>query len=267
MPSAIRPWFRLLRASFAAQTRYLPAALGGLIANLTFGFLKAAVLFATVRAAGGEVGGYDLATMSSYVWLSQALLGTVNLGADSDLADRVRTGDIAIDFARPLDVQTSYLAVDLGRSFFAIGPRAVPLILLGALTTGIAFAPPAGVLLGLVAVTLAAVLSFLGRYAVNILGLWLVETRGVRTLYMLVSSFLAGLFVPVPLFPGWLKVLANATPFPSLLQTPIDVLSGKVSGAAALLAVLWQLFWIAVIGAAGQLLTRRGRLKLEVQGG
>lgn len=267
MPAAIRPWFRLLRASFAAQTRYLPAAVGGLIANLTFGFLKAAVLFATVRAAGGEVGGYDLATMSSYVWLSQALLGTVNLGADSDIAERVRTGDIAIDFARPLDVQTSYLAMDLGRGFFALFPRAVPLILVGALTTGIAFAPPAGVALGIVAVALGAVVSFLGRYAVNILGLWLVETRGVRTLYMLLSSFLAGLFVPVPLFPGWLRTLAQATPFPSILQTPIDILSGRLHGGDAVIAVLWQLFWVAVVAAVGQLLTRRGRLKLEVQGG
>ena len=40
-------------------------------------------------------------------------------------------------------------------------------------------------------------------------GFWLVETRGLQILYMVVSGFLAGLFVPIWIFPQWLETVAQ----------------------------------------------------------
>src|SRR5579862_6397247 len=90
-----RVYWRLLVAGFRRQSAYRLAALGGLVANVTFGLLKVAMLFATVRAAGGELHGYDTASMSTYVWLSQGLLGSVNLMGRTDLALRVKDGQVA----------------------------------------------------------------------------------------------------------------------------------------------------------------------------
>jgi len=84
---------------------------------------------------------------------------------------------------------------------------------------------------------------------------------------MVVSTFLAGLYVPVALFPPWLHTLARTTPFPSILQVPIDVFSGRVTGTAAVGVVAVQCFWVAVVCLAGRLLTTAGRRKLVVQGG
>ena len=56
-----RVYWRLLVAGFRRQSTYRLAALGGLVANTTFGLLKVALLFAAVRAAGGELDGYDAA--------------------------------------------------------------------------------------------------------------------------------------------------------------------------------------------------------------
>lgn len=268
MPPALRPWFRLLRASFAAQGRYLASVVGGLIANTTFGFLRAAILFATVNAAGGALAGYDIGSMATYVWLGQALLGVIQLNGVADIGDRVRTGDIAVDFARPLDVQTAQLATDLGRNLFNVPTRMLPMLLIGALTTGLSM-PAVGwpYPLGAASILLGMVISFGGRYAVNVIGFWIVEGRGPRLFYLVVSGFLAGLYVPVSLFPGWLRAVANCTPFPSMFMTPINILSGRLSGSAALIAVLLQVFWVIVTMFIGRLLTERGRLKLEVQGG
>lgn len=241
---------------------------GGLVANTTFGFLKASMLIATVHAAGGSVAGYDLASMAAYVWLSQGLLGAVQLNGTSEIGERVRTGEVAIDFARPLDIQTSYLAADLGKNLFNLTTRLAPPLVIGALTTGLRLPGTVGpYLLGAVAILFGMTISFLGRYAVNVLGFWLVEGRGLRNFYMIVSTFLSGLFVPVAMFPGWLHALANCTPFPSILMTPIDVLSGRVVGADAVKLVAVQAFWIVVTVAIGRMLTARGRFKLEVQGG
>jgi ABC-2 type transport system permease protein len=62
-------------------------------------------------------------------------------------------------------------------------------------------------------------------------------------------------------------VIATATPFPSIMMYPIDVLSGLGGASRAAELVLAQLAWLAGMAAIGQVLTRAGRRKLEVQGG
>ena len=52
-----------------------------------------------------------------------------------------------------------------------------------------------------------------------------------------------------------------------MLMYPVDVLSGRVDGLASLGLVAAQVGWLVVVGALGQLMTRRGRRRLEVQGG
>lgn len=114
---------------------------------------------------------------------------------------------------------------------------------------------------------LATTISFGCRYAVNLAAFWLVEIRGVQLVYTVVSGFLCGLYVPVHWFPPWLGTLAGATPFPSMLQAPIDLFSGRSGLGEAVRVVGVQLAWAAAVLALGQLLTRRGRRVLEVQGG
>ena len=80
MRATARVYWRLLAAGFRRKSTYRLAALGGLVANLTFGLLKVAILFAAVRAAGGQLHGYTTASMSTYVWLSQGMLGAINMG-------------------------------------------------------------------------------------------------------------------------------------------------------------------------------------------
>lgn len=268
----MRVWLRVHRRLFVAGWRrastYRAAALGGLIANATFGFLKASILVAAVRAGSGAAAGYDVAAITAYTWLSQALLGSVNLHGRSDLADRVKDGSIAVELLRPVDLQTAGAAQEVGRALFALLPRGVPLVLLGVLVGGMRLPlDPLTIGLGLVSVLAGTTLSYLAVYLVAVAGFWTVETRGLQRAYMIVSGFLAGLFVPVALFPGWLRAIALATPFPSMLQTPIDVLSGHVDGAAAARLVLVQAAWIAGVLLVGRILTAAGRRRLEVQGG
>jgi ABC-2 type transport system permease protein len=266
----LRTYGQLARAGFRRQATYRMALLAGLVTNIVFGFIRAAILFAAVDSAGGTLAGYTRDTVSAYVWLSQGLIGAVNIGGSgsTELSDRIRNGDVAVDFTRPVDVQASYLATDLGRAAFTFLPRGVPSVLVGALTVGLAL--PSDIrpyLLGLVSIALAVTISFLTGYAVNILGFWLVETRGVRSLYMVMSSFLAGLFVPVGLFPDWMSTLAHATPFPSILQVPIDIVSGHVVDTEAVKAIAVQCLWVGLACLLGRGLARAGLRKLEVQGG
>jgi len=261
-------YWQFVRMGFRRESRYLSAALAGLVANVVFGLIKAAVLLGAAQAAGGTVAGYTTGMLSAYVWLSQGMLGAVTLSGSAEIGERIRTGDIAVDLARPVDVQLAHLATDLGRATFTFVPRGLPSVAIGLLFVGMTM--PTTVLpyvLGVVSLYLGITLSFLCRFAVNLVGFWTIETRGVQNLYMVASSFLSGLFVPVPIFPDWLQAIALSTPFPSIMMTPIDILSGRIGGLDAVAAMAVQVGWVLLIGLAGHLLLVAGQRKLEVQGG
>ncbi|MFC3962761.1 ABC transporter permease [Nocardia jiangsuensis] len=262
-------YLRLAVAGFRRQWQYKLALFAGMFTNSVFGLLRGAVMLAAIGTAG-SFGGYDAGSIGAYVWISQALLGAV-LFTDSglELGERVRSGDIAVDFLRPVDLQLATLAGDLGRATCTLLPRGLPTLAVGALVYGGLDLPntPVAYLLGIVSVLLGTAISSLALFVTAMIGFWVVETRGLRTLHQVLGSFLAGLFVPVHLFPGWLGAIAAATPFPSVLQAPVDVLSGRVTGSAALAVVGVQVFWALVMAALGQALLAAGRRKLEVQGG
>lgn len=262
------PYWRLFLAGIKQQATYRLAMFGGLIANATFGFLKTAILSATVVAGGGTVGGYDGAMMASYVWVGQGLLGSLNLNGRLDLSDRIKSGDVTTDFLRPLDVQAATVVTELGKAVYALLPRGVPSIAIGALFVGLGTPASAWTwVLAFISLGLGLVVSQTTVYLLTTAGFWLVELRGLQTMYMMLSGFLAGLFVPVSLFPHWLERIAHATPFPAMMQYPIDIFTehGGSTGSAERIAA--QCFWIALTCAAGWWLTRLGRRRLEVQGG
>jgi ABC-2 type transport system permease protein len=264
----VRVFWVLARAGFRRYSTYRLATFAGLVTNTVFGLIRASILLAALAAAGTTIAGYSEAQANSYVWWSQGLVASIGLFGWSEVSDRVRSGDIAVDFARPLDPQVGYLAADLGRAALQGLARGVPSIAIGAVVFGVSPPQsPAVAGLAVVSVLLGVVISFGCRYAVNLTSFWLVQNRGVQLVYMVASGFLAGLFVPVHWFPDWLLLVARCTPFPSMLQAPIDLLSGRASLGEALPILGVQLAWAAGVLALGQLLTRRGRRVLEVQGG
>ncbi len=272
MPTSLqttgRTYRRLVAAGFRRQSTYRLAAFGGFVANTTFGLLKVAILFATVRAAGGDLRGYDLGTISAYIWISQAMLGSVNLNGRTDIATRIKDGGIVVDFLRPLNVQAASIATEVGQSLFALIPRGLPTVGIGIFVVGMNVpSAPAGYALGALSLLLGIVVSSTTVYLVAAAGFWLVETRGLQVLYMVLSGFLAGLYVPIDLFPTALRIAAECTPFPSMLMYPVDILSGRVAGLDALGLVGLQMLWLSLTALAGHLMTRAGRRRLEVQGG
>ena len=62
--------------------------------------------------------------------------------------------------------------------------------------------------LGLISFILAVSISFVVRFLVNLIAFWTLDVRGFIGLYVAVVGPLCGLYVPVHLFPEWLRVIA-----------------------------------------------------------
>ena len=105
------------------------------------------------------------------------------------------------------------------------------------------------------------------RFLYNSSAFWFIDVRGVMIVSLTISLFFSGMVMPLTFFPVWLRTLAHALPFASLMQTPIDIWLGKHHGAALVGVIALQAFWAVVFLGLGRLALRAGRQKLVVQGG
>jgi ABC-2 type transport system permease protein len=268
--ASITTFGALLWSGFRRFATYRQATIAGSFTNIVFGFLRCYVLLAVAAgAAGGRPGGYDAQQLATFVWVGQGLLNVSGIWGWTDLADRIRSGDVASDLLRPVPPVTAYLAADLGRALHAMLARFVPPLVVGAIFFPLA-APSRWqtVPLFAVSVLLAVIGSFGCRYLVNATAYWLNDARGPLVLWTLGSGVLAGLYFPLRLLPDWLAAtLWLATPFPGLLQTPLDVLVERDSPGRQLGLVALQALWAVLLLALAGRVQRRAERKLVVQGG
>lgn len=261
--------WELARRGYRRYAAYPGATAAGLFTNVFFGFLQAYILLA-VYESRDTIGGYDVHDAVTYVWLTQGLLSVVASFGPSwmELALRVRSGDIAVDLGRPLDLQRTQLAYDVGRAGYQLLYRAAPPFVLGAFLFDLT-APSDPLVWAVFAasVVLAVVVSFAIRFSVNLLSFWLTDYRGAMLLALTVSGLLSGLTLPLAFFPAPWDSVARALPFAAMLQLPVDVFVGAARGGeiAAVLAV--QALWSVVLLVLGRVVLGAGTRKLAVQGG
>lgn len=258
----------LAAAGFRRFSTYRQATFASTFTNCVFGFLRCYVLLAAV-AATGHAAGYDRAQLALYCWTSQGLIGVVLLWGWTELSDRIRTGDVVADLLRPIHPVTSYLAVDLGRAAYACLFRFVVPLVVGAVFFTL-YVPRRLVTypLFVVSVAVAVVVSFGIRYLVNGTGFWLLDIRGVQTVLNFAATLGTGLAFPLHFLPAWLTwTIWVATPFPSVMQAPLDVAVERGSPAALLGEVAGQAGWAVVLLVVCRLMQARAERKLVVQGG
>lgn len=254
----------LVVAGFRRWSTYRTAALAGLSTNVVFGFMRCAVLLTAFDGAA-RVAGYDRAAVVTFVWVGQALIDLVFSWSGGHYGERIRSGDVAIDLVRPWDLQLALLADDLGRAGFSLMVRFAPPLLLGAACYDLRLpGSVAGWSAFALGVLLATLVGFGLRFMLNLAAFWLLDWRGLFGLYTVVTSVLAGLVVPVAMFPRWAEIAVWCTPFPAMLQAPADLLVGR-GDPLPLLA--HQLGWTVVLLLLGRLVLRRAVRTLVVQGG
>jgi ABC-2 type transport system permease protein len=256
-------------AGFRRYATYRQAMVAGIVTNSVFGFLRSAVLLAVVAAGPGIVAGYDAPRLLTFVWAGQGLIAVVLLWAPTELADRIRAGDVIADLLRPVDLVWQHLAADLGRAGFAILTRFVGPIAVGALAFEL-YAPrrPATYALFACSVLLATIVCFGCRFLVNAAAYWLLDARGPQVAWTLLSGVLGGLYFPLWFLPRAAALLIMVgTPFPSIIQLPLDILveRGSLGEQGAALAV--QAGWAVLMLALCRAVQRRGERTLVLQGG
>jgi ABC-2 type transport system permease protein len=262
----MRLYLELARRGFRRAAAYPAATFAGVFTNTIFGFINAAVLLSIFHYRE-QAGGYDARDTVTYVWITQGLLMPVAIFGWYELALRIRTGDVAIDLVRPLDVQLSGLAFDLGRAGFDLIFRAVPPFVVGALAFDLRFPSPGLAAAFLVSVAGAVVVSFGFRFLYNLAAFWLLDYRGAGMLALVVCWLLSGLFAPIAYYPQWLQTIVHVLPFYGIIQLPADVWLGKHTGPALAGVLALQAAWAVALLLAGRAVFGLAVRRVVIQGG
>lgn len=262
-----RAYAALTRMAFQRQLTYRFANVSGLLTNGFFGLLRAYVLIA-LFGARTEAAGYSIQDAITYTGLTQALIAYIALWGWWDLMRSIRSGEIASDFARPLDFFWYWCAQDVGRAAAQLLVRGLPIMAAYTLFFRITLPPtPRHWLALLVTLGLALLVGFEWRFIVSLSAFWMQDAVGAGRMAWIATIFLSGFLMPVAFLPGWMQTLMRFTFFPAMINTVVEVTLGLLDGPALLAALGVQLLWAIVLYFLARIMLAAGVRKLVIQGG
>lgn len=184
------------------------------------------------------------------------------------IGEDIQYGTLSMRLLRPVHPLVAY-AASHGAAIPMRGLIALPVALVLLFSSGSASLPsdPAQLALVVPSLVLAWIISFCCLFALGCLAFWVTKLMSAGTVYFLLFNLLSGYLLPLALLPGWIAKVAAWTPFPSMLSTPVRLLTHALphDEIARLLAV--QGGWAAGAIAAALVMWRLGVRHFEAVGG
>ncbi|ETW98136.1 ABC transporter permease [Candidatus Entotheonella palauensis] len=271
----LRPYASVVSARYRMLLQYRAAAIAGFGTQLFWGFIRLMIL-AAFYSASRQTPPMSMAEIVDYVWLGQAMFAILPWNADTEFVRNVRSGAVAYELLRPLDLYTLWFASALAFRTAPMSLRCIPLV---TVSMGVlpwlgfeAWAlkwPPSLIHGGLFIVSfgLAILLSTCLTMLMHISMLWTISSQGIDRVVPAITVVLSGMVVPLPLYPDWLQPLFWLQPFRGLVDVPFRIYSGNMPLSLASVEMMGQLLWIGALVTLGRFLLARGTRKLVVQGG
>jgi ABC-2 type transport system permease protein len=264
---ALKPYAATLSARFRMLLQYRAAAFAGVVTQVFFGAVRI-MIFRAFYESSSQPQPMELSQTMAYLWLSQAFLLLAMMGVDPDIASMIRTGNVAYDLIRPVDLYNYWLARSFSSRAAPIVLRALPIIIIAALI-GQLHAPPtiAHAVLFVISITLGLILASTLFTAVTISLLWTISGEGAVRIVPPLVFLLSGMLIPLPLFPDVVQPIIRAIPLRGLIDVPFRIYLGQLPPAQIAAGIVQQIVWIIVCIILGRSLLNRGLQRVVAQGG
>ena len=267
----MKPYTALLRMRFMALLQYRAAAAAGLFTQLFWGLIRVMIFeafFAT--SLHPERIPISRAQIVSYIWLGQAMLGLLPWNIDREMKEKIRTGGVAYDLMRPVDIYFQWFFQAMATRTAPTLLKSIPLIITAVLFFGLRPPPSiASLAAWLLFTLLALLLNCAFQCLISVSMMWTVSGEGISRIAPPVVYACSGMMVPLPLMPQVVQPLLNALPFRIMVDVPFRIYSGQLPANAITLVplILHAVIWTAALLLTGRLLMQRGLKMLTVQGG
>ncbi len=273
--AVVAPYVAAFRSRFLQMLQYRAAAFAGFLTQCWWGGIKVMV-YGAFYAAAPAAASMTFGQVATYTWLAQGLLSLSPWQCDPEVALAMRSGAVGYDRLRPVDHYAFWYSRAAGWMLSRVLPRVLlmysvagvvlPVIGLGPWAWG----PPAGVGRALVFVLSLALAAALSSAFIMLLNIAVVVTLNDRWVNASLSPFtivLSGNLLPLALYPGWAQAALFVQPMAGVLDIPLRIYSGALTGWMVPAGLALQVVWTIVIVMLGRAWMRRVMRRLEVQGG
>lgn len=260
----LKKYYAVSRNAFREATAYRLDAVTTLLSSVIFLILYYAV-WSAIDASGSIQGG--LQRVMTYLVAGQVVSNAAFLQTEQFIGYRVRKGTIVNELKRPLSLMSHVYFHQVGWAAFNTIAKALPIAVLGVIFFNIPLPSPINTLYFALSTFLAFNLVFLLAYANSMLVFWTKVDWSLRMTRNTVTSLFSGVLFPLYLLPTDLANIFNVLPFRAMADAPIQIFTQQVSGAGVLEIFGLQVFWIVIMFILAQLMWKKAKTKLTVQGG
>jgi ABC-2 type transport system permease protein len=271
----LRACISIFRIKAAEGMQYRMAGLAGASTSIFWALIEIVVYTIFYKYADAHdsavAAGFSLKQLISYIWLRQMLMALQPFSIDGDLLNMINRGDIGVEMCRPLDLYSNWFARTAASRLSPLLCRGMPVIIFGAvMPEAFRLSPPASLIsfICFVFSTLSALLlcTSFGMLA-NSLRLSINWGDAPSYMIMTIGGVLSGNFLPLQLWPEFMRDFLLLQPFAGFLDIPLRFYLGTLAPGNIFWTLGLQTAWSLVFIAAGQVLTA-GKLKnVIVQGG
>lgn len=253
-------------ARLRALLQYRAAAAAGIVTHIFWGLIRMMIFEAFYRSsAAAQPMSYP--EVVTYIWLGQATLALTLGSADMDVRAMVRTGTVAYEMVRPMDVYWTWFSRTIAARLAPMALQVVPVLLIGAMF-GLGPPPTVASAAAWAAGTAGALLVTTALWTLaSISLLWTISGEGVARLIPTLGYCFCGMLIPIPLMPPWAQPIVTALPFWTVMDAPFRLYLGHIPPEGAGIILLHQLAWTVGLVLFGRWLLGRAFGRLVVQGG
>lgn len=263
----MRGYLALTAARFRVLLQYRAAAIAGITTQIFWGLIRM-MIFTAFYDSSTRPQPMNRADMITYVWLGQAMLGLLPWNFDADVRNMLKSGAVAYELVRPLDLYGHWYCRALAQRIAPTLMRSLPIFVIAMLCFGMHAPPsvPSG-LCWLLTTLGATLLNTAFMTLITLTMFWTISGEGAQRLAPFLVYAFSGMLLPLSFWPDGLQPLIHFLPFRGMVDVPFRVYLGQIPPAQALAEFGIQLLWTVVLVLGGRVLLLCGTRRLVIQGG
>lgn len=268
----MKSYINYFKLRFITNLQYRAAALAGISTQIFFGLIFIMVYLAFYESNNISTLPMNWNELVTYIWLTQAFLSLVfPYDTDYELLEMIKNGNLAYELIRPQNFFLKFYIKNIAKKITATLLKCFPIIIFAfIIPSPLRMSLPLSfthfILFILSLITSCLLISAI-NISVHILTMFTIDSRGVLSIYNVICEILAGITIPIPFFPTWLKTITNILPFRYICDLPFRIYSGSIGINVGIKMLFGSLIWIIIFYIIGQFISKKALKKAVIQGG
>lgn len=263
----LKGYLSVLTAEMKKSWLYRSAAFASVPLFFFRGLLSIAIVFAFTRTNSDNP-----QQLVNYFWLINLFYPIISAWVvDYDLNTMIKSGNIAYEYIKPLDIYSSWFMRLIGQRLAQLALSSLPILVVicflpapFSFTVSFSFEK---IIMFTITIMLALCLNVVLSLLVYISVFYTYSITGSLLVFGSIMEFTGGSVIPFSLFPSGLQHVFKLFPFWYGSAFPFQYLTNQLNNNQLLSGIVLQIIWIIVALLVGRCWLSHQLHKIEIQGG